>query len=148
MTTWHGYEQHPDAHPERPWWRRVVTAISETPGWERAPDSYFIADDDAADPEVLASINDWSAFAAEVGPALARIDAEHPLPAPEPRCGQVWTDGEVDNLVTAVVRSPLRGVAVAFGPQWHDYGAAWPPSGAVLVAGPGAPWQDTREVGP
>lgn len=72
-----------------------------------------------------------------VSDQLLAYDREHPMPAPAPKCGQVWVwppEGGVDRMVTDVVRR--SGAAKMDGDWWTE----WPPIGAVLVAGPGAPW--------
>ena len=112
MSDFYGYDQHPDAHPTRPWWRRVCTAISETWGWQREADHHFVADP-PPDRE-----NPPTCYEEELElyePGLSETDREVPSPAPAPKCGQVWVDpaaGEAQ-LVTAVrpataVRSPKR----------------------------------------
>lgn len=147
---WHGYEQHPDANPERPWWRRVVTEISGTGGWERHPDRYFVADD----PDLR--VDSFEDLIAETAPELECIDRERPLPCPAPRCGQVWArEGMPAVMVvdesppwfigTMLMDTMLMLAGDTRTPQ--DKGLCqWPPPGAVLVAGPGSPWMDTREV--
>lgn len=140
MTTFHNYPQHPDAHPTMPWWRRTVTEISNTHGWQREPDGYFVADPEWGD-DPPASWDD------EVERTIVRLNAHdiaHPLPAPSPMCGQVWAyppSGERSTPIRRLVlaeddRHVLLGGAVT---HWHDT-ERWPPPGAVLVAGPGAPW--------
>jgi len=127
------YPQHPNAHPERPWWRagsgwhrrdgaRVWfedgrSLVGPGPGWwSQAEEADFIqhADCDAA---------------------LSYVDAAHPLPAPPPLCGQVWVlpNGE-HGLVTSVVGGLVTLGATSYPEE------LWPPGGAVLVAGPGSPW--------
>ena len=133
MTTWHGYPQHPDAHPERPWWRLVERGFRRE-AWTRLDGLTHDC---------------WGQDTSE---HLGRLDAAHPLPAPEPRCGQVWVVPE---------RKPGRGPwAMMVGGAWRLDGerhyrwawmpvgaetSEWPPPGAVLVAGPGAPWAPIGE---
>jgi len=83
---------------------------------------------------------------------MKTYDAGNPLPPPPPLCGQVWcwpdvregphlTVGRVDRGLGSFVRQSLidtcEDVLVWWTPEW-------PPPGAVLVAGPGSPWADTR----
>lgn len=152
MSDWHGYPQHLDAHPERPWWRRLVPDDEESP-WRRADgvelcpavawvggDHYDCGWQDGAG---------WVAKARELWPfrlsairsveeeAIALVDAAHPLPPPEPRCGQVWVLPDLATHCTVI------GVQDGAGYYVDPRGAhrmPWPPPGAVLVAGPGAPW--------
>jgi hypothetical protein len=130
MSDWHGYPQHPDAHPDLPWWRRTTRDC----GWRR---SDGVECDELTEAEAESS--DTTEF-------LAGIDESDPLPPPPPMCGQVWVlmytlkDGDLrhDDMVVSVayigdeVRVQFRGSS--------GYADRWPPLGAVLVAGPGAPW--------
>lgn len=103
---------------------------------------------------------------------IKRIDREHPLPAPLPMVGQVWVfhaaEGVFDRATMQVTRARVFTLTggkvsrwlVAFGggreEQWsapdHATGScAWPPQGAVLVAGPSCygrdvPWCPVEEV--
>lgn len=56
---------------------------------------------------------------------------------PSPKCGQVWAwpDG-TERLVTSILRRADGARVARFGRKVYP----WPPAGAVLVAGPGAPW--------
>ena len=102
MTTYHGYPQHPDSHPERPWWRLVEHEGEES--WVRT------------DGEVMARVRhkrvgDWYETGWKVWtgrqdltvektadcdvPAvdvMALYDRRNPLQPPPPLCGQVWVD--------------------------------------------------------
>jgi hypothetical protein len=149
---WHGYPQHPDAHPERPWWR-----LHKSTPWVRS-DDWTVAR--RSDPESVlpgAVSRSWTP-AGEPGPSapteelLALIDRMHPLPVPEPRCGQVWVlvagDVHDEALVVQVIRHSGLPYEVVFGDgetqrlrrqDGEVNPKAWPPLG-VLVAGPGAPW--------
>jgi hypothetical protein len=72
--------------------------------------------------------------------AMEWVDREEPRPAPPPECGQVWRSH--DNGATAMVVSVGADV-VHFGGPAPDGPmpiAAWPPEGAHLISGPGAPW--------
>lgn len=73
--------------------------------------------------------------------AMAAYDSEHPIPAPPPTCGQVWSEmtGIVRSevMITAVVYRTGGAPIYALNGMAHD---AWPPANAVLVSGVGAPW--------
>lgn len=77
--TWHGHTQHPDSHPELPWWRWNPDCTCGNscvgPGrWYHEGGDYYTAtsrDDTRTD-------------------ELRVYDEKHPRPAPEPACGQVW----------------------------------------------------------
>lgn len=121
---WHGYPQHPDAHPERPWWHR------EGLHWRR--------------------IDGWGSD----GGSIASMDAKMPLPPPEPRCLQVWLNVERgDQVVVACVDtggiawsfSPNNTNSVGLPSAVALRLDPWPPPGAVLVAGPGSPWAPMGE---
>jgi hypothetical protein len=117
VPTWHGYPQQAGAHESRPWWRRVDWGNGES-GWVRTDGFAEIATGSvsAERPECL--------------------DREHPLPCPPPLCGQVWVWPERSHSTTVL---DVTTKCVATLPV--DYPLAdWPPAGAVLVAGPGAPW--------
>jgi hypothetical protein len=135
MSDWHGYPQHPDAHPERPWWRPISSMR-----WRRTDGRI--------------------SRAACVCDELARLDTAHPMPPPEPRCGQVWVTLTGVESMVQMVYSNGAGTRTIDLPDHHFFwppdperpdscwGSApetlttadWPPPGAVLVAGPGAPW--------
>lgn len=162
--TWHGYPQHPDAHPERPWWRRDRSAMVRSDGVALTS----IHDRNYAETfghpfDERGMREDGESYA----DATARIDREHPLPAPPPMCGQVWvwlsgfaaTVQAVDPTGMSAPRGMSDGPGVVWpctipapvqhGPYLGAWtpAALWPPPGAVLVAGPGAPWADTSEGG-
>lgn len=165
---WHGYEQHPDAHPESPWWR-----IDRGTGfWPETRNAVRVDGLTASD---LSHIEGDGAYTCKVimdeslEDAMSRIDREHPLPCPAPRCGQVWHIERVGSVVQVQVHAVVDGRArflatypggpalyparfcgaecVPTIPYTVDI-AEWPIPGAVLVAGPGSPWMDTREVVP
>lgn len=127
------YPAHPDAVPERPWWRPV--ALCDPPrglaygpplvGWVRT-----------------------DGVTLEQGEDLDAYDREHPLRAPLPACGQVWVWPDTDYEIMLVGRddwgwAPHLRIG---GRQVTGGDAPWPPPRAVLVAGPGAPWMDTSEA--
>lgn len=154
------YPQHPDAHPVRPWWRYVHGA------------GYTRVDGKAT---AVETIGGWITHeAADIGvsplfhhetEAMDAYDAAHPLPCPEPACGQVWawddrfaaTVQAVDLTGTADPESLGRPGVVwpctvpVSGTEFGRYSACWTPAlnwppalggrcDAVLVSGPGAPW--------
>lgn len=126
--TFHGYPQDPTAHPERPWWRGPI--MRESDGvivWRRSDSA------DTGHPCLRG--------------ALAAIDREDPLPPPEPLCGQVWVlrSGRSVMVVDVVPQTVEGAWMVSLGSEALTARGAgvtcpWPPPGAVLVAGPGAPW--------
>lgn len=169
----HLYPQHPDAHEDRPWWRRVPSAFSSMPGrddfplwmssWKRrdgrTAEAIHLLIPDFHDDE----IGLYNAVAEEDRPSdewvmeripdlFDAIDREHPLPPPPPLVGQVWvyedspTAGHLlDHLVVGVKRwADGKSWGVCFHDNWYTFGTRgavqWPPMGAVLVAGHGAPW--------
>ena len=140
INEWHGYPQHPDAHPERPWWRREFqdSRIPECREWA------WIRTDSRRGPSDMMR-------GAMLRDALDRIDKENPLPAPEPRCGQVWLcvdpslPSPVEDMVVGIERmgatSLVRwGTRVASTGVYDPQNKTWPTPNAVLVAGPGSPW--------
>lgn len=127
---WHGYEQHPDAHPLWPWWRAV-----SVPGllvWRRV---------DGLEETALAA-------SAGRSDRLAWLDRERPLPAPEARCGQVWVWTASGVQAQVVEVDPEIGRAYLGGRQMSIQREAWPPSGAVLVSGPESPWAPPNAPAP
>lgn len=135
MTLWHGYPQHPDAHPERPWWRRVGVSLVRVDDLavERQPSCTHTGAPAVAPwaDSVIIELGDWTASTgescADLDELLARVDAAHPLPPPPPLVAQVWfwPDTERHEMVAAL-HEPDPG--------------RWPPRGAVLVYGPLSPW--------
>lgn len=135
MTNWFGYPQHPDAHPERPWWRVFdmrLNSSGQEIAWRRTDG-------------MLATMLEVESAIIDV---LAIKDAEHPLPAPPPLCGQVWVDPRTEKHF--MVQAVSAGVAILQVPNlthgmWElvtvwVYPEHWPIKHVVLVAGPGAPW--------
>jgi hypothetical protein len=135
---WNGYEQHPDAHPERPWWRIVRDAhlfsLVRIDG-RRGPYAH------ANNIEGVAEIAAW-VVRPNVVAAMADIDRTNPLPAPPPKCGQVWKMDTDEAMI--VGRRPgldFDGlVCVRWAWTTQDDLVPWPPEGCVLVAGPHSPW--------
>lgn len=132
---WHGYPQHPDAAEHRPWWRLTeFRGVPYGPRWgaERTDGR-----------RVLGATSDLIS-------TLDRIDREHPLPCPPLRCQQVWVaperDGAGGGHRTIVSVDPDGAVyTVGYSGVKRHAAGEWPRPGNVLVAGPGAPWADTRE---
>ena len=114
MSEWHGYEQHKDAHPERPWWREV-TAMTQ----------YWVRTD---------GLTTTSAA------SLEAYDRCKPLPPPPPKCGQVWVDlkYKTQSMCCGVGPDGAAGWFPDAGGGTRP--PTWPPPGAVLVAGPHSPW--------
>lgn len=156
--TYHGYPQHPDAHPERPWWRKLWqrrgNGSLEHIAWQRIRDRATV------------SVLEVRQARFDV---LAHHDLEHPLPAPPPLCGQVWVDldevGPVGGMtITAVgpyvavaqMSACYVGILFRRGIVRHQgfrhaedapehvraefREVEWPPSNCVLVAGSFSPW--------
>ena len=146
MILWHGYPQHEDAHPERPWWRR-----HDDGGWRRSDGAIVRA------PILPFSTPEGQAEQRRVAAGPARVDREHPMPVPPPLVGQVWH--HVDHRTASAI--------VHVGPRWQGADphldtpgpkiiidevemmvraatkavlSFWPPHGAVLAAGPLSPW--------
>lgn len=163
MTSYYGYDQHPDAMEGRPWWRRAASGYRRSDG--RAARQQVVEHDvveKKGRAVILYGARTRHRSNEEVLEEVARIDREHPLPAPEPKCLQTWITPSGDHHVAVGVKDGkavfLAAVAgeqfevVGHGalPVWPVYvfvAEEWPPPGAVLVAGPGAPWADTREGG-
>jgi len=133
MPAYHGYPQHIDAHPERPWWRPYTTPLDGRDGWTRhAHDGTtpIVYDPDPM-PETLDEYTAW------LDDALADADRRMPVPPPPPLCGQVWVEGSIAETVQAV-----RHGRVYFSASSLDARGSreWPPPNAVLVAEPLSPW--------
>lgn len=134
-------------HPARPWWSmashtpRRTDGIVPVPGW--------LVEMGRVDPRGLWDGNEpYEAF-------MARVDAEHPLPAPMPLPMQVWRwaegdetmivrvvpDGRVGVPDTWRVWTGLNNASALVSPRAKEFVGGsrveqWPPPGAVLVAGP------------
>ena len=75
--------------------------------------------------------------------AMAYVDTNHPLPAPDPMPGQVWVTAMAAHSVCySLTTGDGRGY-VAYDDKLTGLylvrSGTWPPPGAVLVAGP-TPW--------
>ena len=127
---WRGHPVSSVAHPERPWWRLHVKQElqggflpTETKGWLRSDGAF--------------------AYGADAEERMAEHDALHPLPAPEPLCGQVWQNEHGTELLVTKVWRGERFLRVWFdGEEWDD---DWPPEGMHLVAGSFSPWSNTGD---
>jgi hypothetical protein len=153
MSDWHGYPIAKGAHPARPWWNGGPDPYIASIWWFRS-DGAPLARMTRAEGERRSVESEHFMRKGETeAAALARIDREHPLPAPPPKVGQVWvtdSDGadafgagsarffDVELAVVGVRRNPVTGVSILWGDGGNT--SEWPPPGAVLVAGPGAPW--------
>ena len=74
--------------------------------------------------------------------AIAAYDAEHPLPPPPPRCGQVWVwpGGVAEQVLQVDPDGTAHTLAGEYRAAPNKAQVRWPPPGAVLVSGPSAPW--------
>lgn len=163
MTTWHGYEQDDNAHERFPWWASVGSFA-----WERCdgrairphPLGWSVTGPhDALYPDGGPCRYDFERCA-YTGPSqpvdiIEMIDREHPLPPPEPRCGQVWVDPETgDSLMVVGVGTNDRGERLVYlGCRTiivigeHPWPPAKPDGTNVWACvDKGAPWADTSEV--
>ena len=146
----------PDCHPERPWWSLCV--VDGEPVQTSFPARYVMqwrrADGKTVRVGYQSANPDWRTTVFQHEAGIAAVDAAHPLPAPPPLPGQVWAtprpgygDGWGYHLVT--VAAPFVGDSwlVHLGgdgsvAQTYRMGeatpdaSAWPPPGAILVAGP------------
>lgn len=135
MPEWHGYPVGFAAHPTRPWWRSIVQGAVVY--WKRT---------DGRDGPMQSRSYAWTPNA--VTADLERIDRSHPLPAPSPMVGQVWSwpdntwgDGSTSEVMVTRIR---RGTNISWvelaNENGCEYPKQWPPKDAVLIAGLGAPW--------
>jgi len=140
---WHGYEQAARSLSGRPWWRQhEVQGFRRSDGLElhRAIGGWGLFDGPAVATLLIARGTQLAEFSSEgrsISQILEQVDAEHPLPVPEPKCGQVWVwleDG-VDESGGRMEKGEEAMIT-----RLHNLERTWPPPGAVLVAGPGAPW--------
>lgn len=126
MSEWHGYEQRKGAHGSRPWWR-----IKEP----RLGTKYWVRSDGLTAPFEATDVT------------LAALGRSKPLPAPPPKLMQVWVLSPGRVRMVLAVDFGARPDAYNVGWSWKTHMAcygpdaeAWPPPGAVLVAGPHSPW--------
>lgn len=121
------YPPFPGGHPDRPWWRMRVRRggpESRNMGWQRT------------DGRVVRC---W--------PDAIEVDRDHPLPAPAPRVGQVWSiEGDGRRMEVAIrlvvygADGQVEGYLTTMTSDDMTPDHTWPILGATLVAGPGAPW--------
>ncbi len=131
--------------PERPWWVQALDRATYTRRGGLQISRYSDASCDVfADHVLIAGIAD-----APKGLALlAHLDELYPMPAPMALCNQVWSfpqgGGRLERTIVAIDNqgdicwgdSPtMDNGLVAFVTY-----AQWPPTGALLVDGPLAPW--------
>jgi len=146
--TVHGYPLPEGTLPDRPEWRLTTRhfdhercVIVEAKAWVRADGARLLHFDPWSREQLLA--------------ALDKYDREHPREAPPPLCGQVWRFDleDITRKVGGVAEFPTHWrvwwpdspvASLAGGPVRYSKGGEdrreWPPAGAELVAGPGAPW--------
>jgi hypothetical protein len=99
--------------------------------------------------------NGWG-FREACDQLLEQIDKEDPIPPPPPRCNQVWIwfddEGQireqssvvsVKTVTTCGERVIRDETVISFLDGTFYLSDNWPPKGAVLVAGPHAPWKQT-----
>lgn len=133
LPQWHGYPVEPGADTDRPWWRpwTVLGPLGgRLSGGFVRPDGRTVRHGRNEDHE------------------MARVDREHPLAAPPPRCGQVWRWPQESIERTLLGRGHTANVPEQLswvGPPGVDGPAPWPPPSAVLVAGPFSPWASMGE---
>mgnify|MGYP001580233120 CR=1 FL=1 len=131
-----------DVVPERPWWRSAPNGHG--PGWQRTDG--LTARGSSGEPISAFGrecLGPWFASGAQILAYLDTHDLAHPLPAPEPACGQVWIYPlGMEALLFAVCEAEGPGGAYTDikrnepGRITHHRGTdEWPPPGAVLVAG-------------
>lgn len=124
---WHGYPQHPDSHPERPWWRRGMVREHRRSSTGAGSVSTTL--------DVMGFVrSDGRTSVDEAG--MRQVDADEPLPPPPPLVGQVWRQPDGTEVMVALHNPGNRDWFGPGPPPWEE----WPPPGAVLVAGPLAPW--------
>ena len=142
------YPQAPDAHPERPWWCGPDDCgyFRRTDGaWLKAKGGWFKGSDGGAYAELRTPISpkaqaadddDSAAF-----PGLAAFDTTNPLPCPPPLIKQVWVwvDSGEQWMVQGIADFPWTLVLRDGRAEVVEF-ESWPSPGAVLIAGPGAPW--------
>lgn len=137
-----------DAHRERPWWRLSSVDARSAAGafvvWTRCdgsiasakwhrPGAFLGSPEQARAALFMAAVD-------AIGDALARIDAEHPLPVPSPTPGQVWrswlvsgSEMMVSEVILAASGAPTCAIVAG---ETMMFPQEWPPPSAILVAGP------------
>lgn len=134
------YPQPQNAVDDRPWWRQVFSYA------DGHAHEYLLRVDGRDIYEHRIDVEEMKGW-----DDLVEYDREHPIPVPEPRCGQVWVRPDwslseyiLEAVCIAVIRSGSCIVSAqmgsGFAEQGYSYPDGWPPKGAVLVAGPLSPW--------
>lgn len=123
------YPQQPGAHPERPWWQENGLL------WGDPPDGGPLV---AINPVWCRTDGHKVPYNAD----LATVDRERLMPVPEPAVGQVWLREVGDGLTEEAL---ITGIEYAYDGCYIRCGGVYlkdsfPPEGAILIAGPGAPW--------
>lgn len=159
MGRWHGYAQAPDALPERPWWSRVAfNEARRSDGKKVISSNYFQYNMAPAlasmDPRPIsawgAPVRDHASgrlYFPTLEEAIAHVDREWPLEAPEPLPGQVWY-WPARMIYSSIVHAAHTIEGGRWEVRWGSGAAhevardvqSWPPPGAMLVSGEGAPW--------
>jgi hypothetical protein len=138
MNLWHGHEQHPDAWTDRPWWRGSGLTFLRSDGIQLFLEAYTEWPYNRnLDPRGVVHEGE------RLDQAMERIDREHPLPVPPPQCGQVWfwpEQNRASQVISVFPENDKTIASMAYRTDGPWDGESWPPTGAVLVAGPSAPW--------
>jgi hypothetical protein len=142
---------HPRAHSARPWWRffrNTALSLERVDGWSVhdtfggiavQPPAYARAEKPLVDTSLL--------------DAMAYVDTNHPLPAPDPMPGQVWAfpGSGIERTIVDVTGGAgwfmfQPGAPFSVGGPYSCHARPemlrideWPPPGGVLVSGP-TPW--------
>jgi len=124
---WFGFEQGPHAHPVRPWWQKVPDGSRRR--WYHPSGDYF---EDRHPHE-------------EIFKMMSGYDKSHPLPIPPPHAGQVWVLKEGHEILIKEIED---GIIFWGASRIRKLEHPWPPVGAVLVSGEGAPWAPSEAVLP
>lgn len=160
MPDYFGYKQHPYADEQHPWWVAILvfhpaaeTLWVRTDGLAIAAHGSRRTETNDVIKQIVKRLADES-----LADAMDRLDRKYPLPAPPPKCLQVWV--WPDTGVEATVLRVYCGTALfacSTPEQEPKYRVApqgwgvrrqddWPPPGAVLAKGEGAPWRRTGEA--
>jgi hypothetical protein len=168
-----GLTTDPDRHPTRPWWgkqRGYLCESKRTDGWvvgfdQDAP-AWIATPPQGEQPAYRVPVTPGEAEAVIYAPhdaLLATVDADHPLPTPPPRCGQVWMWPKTGSESTIIAVEHGSGTDIRTGERstwatpifagivvrlagWYDIddgdwrSRQWPPPEGILLAGPGSPW--------
>jgi hypothetical protein len=139
---WHGYWQHPDAHPLYPWWRAIHTTEQYRSHIGLVRDT-FVSAWVRTDGKRISAAGDGRG----ADEKLVCFDRETPLPRPPPKVGQVWALRYSDcwDFASIVgVRDYDNGLWLfRFVGCNRDETLESVPGDALLVAGPDSPWQNT-----